>query len=50
MYSKPEALKAELEKLGIHTDADFKTAMKKTVLNISLMAAGGTRKQERKVG
>lgn len=50
MCSKPEVLRAELERLGIHTDADFKTALKKTVLNISLMAAGGTRKPERMVG
>ena len=47
---KSEALKAELEKLGIHTDTDFKAALKKTALNISLMAARGTRKPERMAG
>lgn len=37
--SKAEKLKAELAKLGIHTEAQLKEAIRKTSLNISLMAA-----------
>ncbi len=39
--SKAEKLKAELEKMGIFTDADLRAAIRKTSLDISLMAAGG---------
>ncbi len=46
--SKAEALKAELEKMGIFTDADLRAAIRKTSLDISLMAAGN--QEERMVG
>ncbi len=38
--SKTEALKAELEKMGIFTDADLRAAIRKTSLDVSMMAAG----------
>ena len=38
--NKSEALKAELEEMGIFTDADLRTAIRKTSLDVSLMAAG----------
>lgn len=38
--NKADALKVELEKLGIFTDADLKVAIRKISLDISLMAAG----------
>lgn len=37
--NKTEALKKELEKLGIHNMQELQEAMKETVLDISVMAA-----------
>lgn len=38
--NKVEALKAELKKMGIFTDVDLRAVIRKTSLDISLMAAG----------
>lgn len=38
--SKTEALKVELEKKGIFTDADLSDAIKRTSIDVSLMVAG----------
>ena len=38
--SKAEAIKADLEKMGIFTDADLRAAIRTTSLDVSLMAAG----------
>lgn len=46
--NKTEALKAELEKMGIVTDADLRAAIGKTTLDISLMAA--EKQEERMAG
>lgn len=46
--NKAEALKAELEKMGIFTDADLRVAIRTTSLDVSLMAAG--QREERMVG
>ena len=37
--SKAEKLKTELEKVGIHTEAQLKEVLKKTSIDISIMAA-----------
>ena len=46
--SKAEALKKELEKLGIHDTKELREAMKNMTLNVSLMAA--TAAVSKKVG
>lgn len=37
--SKAEKLKLELRRIGIHTELELKEAIKKTSIDISLMAA-----------
>lgn len=46
--SKKDALKTELEKMGIITDVDLRSAIRKTSLDITLMTV--THKSEERAG